>query len=759
MSLYFKWQMRERAMASSGSSSHGALPRPEGAPAPRDQELSSSAPNPARARPAGRPCARLGAPLVLAAVALWLGCGETPPGAFGGLDTPVSLAMHPASGNLFIASQGRNDLKVYNVPSGQFLVGPAALFPLSIPTVRSPILAAAGERFVFVVSGASAEIGFVDTVRPPGALGPRSVDGPDGFPLTLAVDTVPTAGLALSSPFGYADDGDLSDHLLLAGLSPEGEGGSLLLARPPHLVEGADEALPAVVAQVALPGIAPKGVAVEPGAALLEVESQATTDCRNVAIADARLAPGHTPGVWFSTLRIEADGAASLVPPEEGRRIELKIPVTLADGSLEERTAGARAVAFAPAVQSPGLDEAVEADPCALRSGRLFVVLDLDYCAGAASCPNVAVYDLGGEGELGTLATDATTGGPAAYVLPGAQLDVVAMEGPFTIPDAFNPSELDPTTGEAAPAEDVSVLVLFSSSDGALTYMAGGFGSALSGPDERDEPDPVYLLSSTRAGPGLSVPLRRIDAHAAAGAAAPSIEVPQGARPRSERWIAGFEAPLPGMDAVGTRDTLRGDELSLSENAGTSFLTPVEVRASSDPLRADRLVPKALGGISCDGYPIRSVSEDGRSIQVERAAAGMSNPAGCDAPHLSMAILPPKAEPWILEGDVTGFVGRAANDPGAVLQVFAGDRLLFTFETPGGELERGAIWQWTMTSGFRFLRADPEGAGLMAASLATLQLESEERPNWRVFVAYSGADLLMQLNPLLPEFRRLRFLQ
>ena len=116
--------------------------------------------------------------------------------------------------------------------------------------MQTPIAVAAARRFVFVVSGASAEVGFVDTEVPPGGFGPRSVDGPDGFPLTLAIDAVPTAAVALTAAHGFADDGALADHLIVAGLSPDGDGGKLTLVRPPHAAVAGAEPLPSVAAEL-----------------------------------------------------------------------------------------------------------------------------------------------------------------------------------------------------------------------------------------------------------------------------------------------------------------------------------------------------------------------------------------------------------------------------------------------------------------------------------------------------------------------------
>ncbi len=699
--------------------------------------------------------------LVAVAVALSVtACGEQTLSAFGNLDTPISLAIHETTSDLFIASHGSNDLRVYNVKKADFLVAPARLFPLSIPTVRSPIAVAAAEHFVFVVSGATAEVGFVTLDVPPGAFGPRSVDGPDGFPITQAIDAVPTAAVAFAAAFGFAEaeGGALADHLILAGLSPDGDGGKLVVVRPPHLAPGESgvEPLPSIVTELELPGVFPAGLAIDPTGLVVEGEEEPippAIDCRTVAIADSRIAEGHRPGVILTKARVSPDGAFSFDGP--GETVEIRVPVMLPSGALEDRLAGARAVAFAPAPVTPALVEAVAADPCATRSGRLFVVLDPAYCVGALSCPNVAVLDLADEAPFGVLATDSTTGGPAAFQLPGAQLGLVAVTGPFTITGAFNPGVVD-ENGRALQAEGIPELTLFTSSDGALTYLAGGFGTFLEAPGVRADPDPVFLLSSRSMGPSSDVNVSRTDSRQrGVENVQPAVTVPAGARPRSEFWTAGFEIPLPGLEDVGSNGALAARSLRLPADASITFLEPVPVQASTDPLLADRAIPATFGDLVCDGFPIVSVSPDGRSIEVNLAAPGFVNPEGCSAGQLHVGIFPPKGMPWTLAGSVTGFVGRIPNETSRDFDVFAGSDLLFRFTTPDDPLPRGATFAWSTSSGFDFFRVDPGFFGLMPASVVSFGSASSTR----VFVAYSGANSLLRLNPVRTSRDELGILQ
>ena len=122
--------------------------------------------------------------------ALLAACGETSLAAFGQLRSPVALAVHGPTDQVFIASLGGDELRVFDGRRRRFLEAPAALFPLSIPTVANPTALAAADRFVFVLSGPDAALAFVDTRLQPGAVGPRSVDV-GGFPLTLPLEMVP----------------------------------------------------------------------------------------------------------------------------------------------------------------------------------------------------------------------------------------------------------------------------------------------------------------------------------------------------------------------------------------------------------------------------------------------------------------------------------------------------------------------------------------------------------------------------------------
>jgi len=675
-------------------------------------------------------------------------CAEQALAPFGNLDTPVSLAVHEPSGQLFIALQGTNDLRVFATRSDDFLVGPAELFPLSIPTVRTPIAVAAAERFAFVVSGASAEIGFVDTQVPSGAFGPRSVDGPDGFPVTLAVDSVPTAAVAFSAAFGFADEGALADHLLVAGLSPDGDGGKLTIVRPPHVTGASTEALPSMAGELLLPGAFPADVALDAGRA---DPTAAVADCRAVAVADANAATG---GVILSRVRVQPDGSVSLDAPAAADRVELPMPVTMPDGSVEIRRAGARAVAFGPAPDVPGIEAALAADPCAFRAGRLFVVLDPAYCGDAETCPNVAVLDLDGAPAL---AVDATTGGPAAYKVPAAALGLVALQGPFDLTDAFDPSRVE--DGIAAKAVALPELTLVTSSDGAVTYLAGGLGPFLLADGSRAAPDPVFLVSSSKAGPSAGRVERTGVRLAPDEVLPPVVSVPPGARPRSETWSAGFETPLPGFGSVGTVSSLQGDTLPFPAGSAGTFLSPVPILASADPLLADRVVPlPPEADVVCDGFPVASVAADGRSLTVARQAPGFDNPAPCELGDATIAILPPKGLPWTLTGSTTGFVGRAGVDP---VGVFSGGTLLFRFAAPAGDVPRGATFGWQTNQGFGFFRADPRTMGLMPASIVPVLARGTpgDDPAWRVYVAYSGADTVMRLNPQTPTFGDLTFLQ
>lgn len=695
-----------------------------------------------------------GRTFALAALVAAAGCGDSELAPFGRLETPVALAFHEPSGNLFIASLAGDELKVLDVSAERFLAAPAALFPLSIPTVGSPTDLAAGERFVFVLSTAEAEVGFVDTQVPAGAVGPRSVDGPDGFPVTYPLGMVPTTMASFAAAYGFAEGGTLGDHALVAGIT---DGGGLLVAvRPPAVDDAGEETGPTAAGLLALPELFPTTLALDPlpapGAELVGSGGAPVEDCRVLAIGDGRDDPTHVPAIWFTRVHVGTDGAFSIDPLDEALRVEVRVPLRLADGTIEERVAPIRDLAFAPAPVSDGLLTAVAADPCALRSGRLFAVLDPSYCSGAVDCPEAAVIDLSGEaGEFGTIAIDAETGEPALYDLPSAPLDVVALAGPLDLPNAFDPASL--VVDENAPLDAAPLVALFTTSEGSIYYVDGGLGSYLEAPGVRAPADAVFRVDSQEEPPGLETPVVRTDSGRRIVAAPLPTVSTEGAEPRDERWSAGFEIPIPGFSEIGAQDA--GDQIPLPAGSQADILL-----ASSDPETADRVVPRTSLDVFCEGYPIVAVAEDGSSVTVDRGA--LENPEGCEVEGLPLAILPPIANPWVLVGEgSSGFVGRAAAEPTPLPEgeqqpttaVFAGDRLQFLF-TPSAELvERGASFGWRTTDGFGFYSADPGVVGQLPVSVEPVLVRrptASAGPGWRVFVAYSGTSTVLEIDPTRP---------
>lgn len=673
---------------------------------------------------------------LLPVLLVWTACGETLLPPFGDLATPVAVAVHQQSKQAFIASQGGDELRVFDLQKKQFLIAPAISFPLSIPTVPTPRLLAAGERFVFVVSGADGSVGFVDTEVPPGAFGPRSVNDEAGAPVVARPPLLPTAAVAMAVPLpGEAGAGD---HLIVAGLDPSGEGGRLSVVRPPLAGEA-----PRVVGDLALPGLHPVGLALERGEVVAPGQGP---DCRHLAIADSNQEAGHVPGIWLTQVEVGVDGAVAVRPLDPAEKIEVEVEVTLADGSTEVRTAPVRTVAFAPVPRDVHLDEAVEGDPCVQRSGRLFAILAPTYCEGAITCPNFAAIDLPSK----ELARDGVRGAPAVYQLPAVPLEMVSLEGPILVrgnPDERRPAPTteivagDPPTLQSVPAGLVDGLTLVTSSDGGVTYVAGGFGPRLLGPSStrRRGSDPVFLLDADPALPGLEGAIRRIDRR---GQSLPRLDFPVAAQPKSEQWTAGFEIPLPGFEAVGVVEALQGATFVLPQ--GKSALGPVPLLASADPFLADRLVPQAPGA-RCEGFPLVSIGGDGRTLTVDRAAPGFVNDEACLAGSRPVSILPPVALPWTLAGSTSGFVGRLPADPDRSTSVAEGSRLLFLFQPPQEAVERGATFTWNTTSGFAFFRQQRDDL-LLPASIASLQRETPSRN--LVVVAYSGSNAIAVYDPV-----------
>ncbi len=648
------------------------------------------------------------------AALLAAGCGDTTLPPFGQLRQPDALAFQASTGLLFIASAGGDELRVFDASERQFLRGPATVFPLSVPTVRRPTAIAAGERWLFTLSAVDAELGFVDGLVPEGALGPQALNGVDGYPITLPLPAPATALAAL--------DGAI-DHALVAGL--DGADGALWLVRAP-----AEDALPTLLASVPLPGV-PGAIAVEPSAgALLGADGAPIVDCRTVAVAEQMGVEGAAPAIRFFTLRLEASGVATLEPSPLGA-IEIAIDEARGAG-VSRRVAGVRRLAFAPSPEAPGREAAIAADPCAVRSGRLFVLLDGAACPGADSCADLTAIDL----PSGTPAVDPASGGPALYDLPGAALELVALAGPFELPGAYD-SSTEARLGR------IGSLVLTASSDGNLYYVDGGFGTPLLGPGARGPSDRVLLVDAEPGGPAISG-LTRLDSQAAgAEEGAPLLELPPGARPLDERLVATFEGALPGRTKVGRVADLAFEDglASLAAPDATPFDEGVAVRAG------DRLVP-VIEDVACAGFVIDSVAPDGRSLVVTEAAQATP----CTAPELPLAILPPIETPWVLTGSVSGFVGLLPASGGPTLEIRANDELLYTFRDAGGLLPRGASFAWITSDGFRLYGTNPGVAAQLPTGIAAALASPPAAlvaPRWQVFVSYGGADAVIELDPEL----------
>lgn len=697
--------------------------------------------------------------ILLAAVAFLLGCGEKTLAPFGQLRSPVALALHEPSNNLYIASLAGDDLRVFNARSEKFLTAPVALFPLSIPTVRNPSALAAAERFVFVLSTAGAQVGFVDTEIQAGAAGPRSVNGPSGLPIVLPLDMVPSSITAFSSPWAWSPDGSLADHALVAGADGAAGGGILLALRPPVVEGGEVVDLPSPEALIELPGIFPTAIALAPrGVPVTELVGPGGTpvaDCRTLAIADGRPEEeGHVPAIWLTDVRVGTDGRLTLSELDPTRKIEIRVPVEVGGGVVEERVAPIRALAFAPFPVTDSLLAAVAEDPCAETSGRIFAALDTSYCEGAATCPDLAVIDLTGDpAEPGRLAVDRTTGQPALYDFPGAPLEVVALAGPFRLPRAFDPL-LVTATGLSQPLESAAVLAMIASSDGNLYYLDGGFGSYLVSAGRRAEPEAVFPVDANQAGPGLAAAVARTDLPGRAGAGQlPTVVVEPTDRPTNEVWTAGFEIPLPGFAAVSTVGAVSGGD-TLALPAGDQFVGGA-ITASTNPLEADRVVPRFLGEAICEGWPIVEVAADGSFVRFDRAA--LRNDPDCERQELPLDILPSIAAPWTLSGSVSGFVGRIAAgtvDDRPTVQVFSGTRRLFLFTPAAADVPRGSTFSFQTTDGFAFYAFRPEILGLLPASVQPFLVSPPKAgrdPSWRVFIAYSGSDSLVAADPVVPQ--------
>jgi len=694
---------------------------------------------------------------LLLAGALLAGCGETSLASFGQLRNPVALAVHEPTANVFIASLGGDELRVFNARSESFLLAPAALFPLSIPTVRNPTALAAADRYVFVLSGPDAALAFVDTEVPAGAVGPRSVDVA-GFPVTLPLDLLPSDLVAFSASWAWGPDGLLADHALVAGLDESGEGGALIAVRPP-VVEGTEIVeLPLPEAVLELPGIYPAAVAIDPSGASLAglrgPDGTPVVDCRPIAIADGRYAPeaGHAPAVWLTSVRVQPDGSLSIDPLDPAARVEIRAEVVLADGSVEERIAPVRDVAFAPAPLTDQALAALAADPCAPRSGRLYAALDPAFCLGTRACPDVAVIDLAGPGGPG-LAADAS-GLPALYDLPATILRVDALAGPFDLPGAFVPHAVG-ADGENLPVDALPALGLLASSNGSLYYLGGGLGPYLVGPapDVRAASAPAFLVDGESTPPGLVGELIRTDLGPAAPAAVPEVTVPPDASPRDASWLLAHLEPLPGLEEVGRVSAIDANGI-LRAPAAIDFLAPVAVLADADPRKADRLVPVGFDVTSCEGFPIVEVEADFLRVDLE---APLQNDEGCFEPGLALRILPPLDSPWWVTSSATGFAGRlqgatAGDRPAS--RVFAGDELQFVFTPPAEAPPAGATFEFATTDGFVFYRAAPGDFAELPASVAPVLLAGPRAgrdPDWRVYVAYSGTDSLAVLRPAAPD--------
>lgn len=694
--------------------------------------------------------------ILLAAAAFLLGCGEAALAPFGQLRSPVALALHEPSDSLYIASLAGDDLRVFNARSETFLTAPVALFPLSIPTVRNPSNLAAADRFVFVLSTAGAQVGFVDTVVAEGAAGPRSVNDPLGLPIVLPLDMVPSAMTAFAAAWPWSPDG-LADHALVAGLDGDADGGVLLALRPPVIEGGELVGLPSPEATIELPGIYPTALALAPqGVPVTEVigpDGAPVVDCRTLAIADGRPEEeGHVPGIWLTDVKVGLDGRLTIDELSPGRRIEIRVPVQLAGGVIEERVAPVRALAFAPFPVTDSLLAATAANPCAVRSGRLFAALDTSYCGGAIDCPDVAVIDLSDDPEApGQLAVDKITGGPALFDFPGAPLEIVALTGPFRLPRAFDPATFD-EQGRGVALDSVPVLTMVASSDGNLYYLDGGFGSYLVADGRRAVPEPAFPIDANQAGPALSAGVTRADLPGrVAPGLTPTVAVDPTDRPFNETWTTGFEIPLPGFEGITTTGALGGtDVLSLPD--GTRWVGGA-LQASPNPTEADRLVPRLEGEGICEGFPIVEVTED--SVRFDRGA--LRNDPPCLEGNLPVDILPSIAVPWTLSGTVSGFVGRVpAGAPGdrPTVEVFSGNRRLFTFTPPEEDVPRGASFTFQTTDGFAFYSFQPEVLGLLPAAVQPFLVSpprASRDPSWRVYVAYSGSDSLVAVDPRVPR--------
>ncbi|WP_373047930.1 hypothetical protein [Vulgatibacter sp.] len=701
------------------------------------------------------------APLLLCPVLL-AGCGETSVAPFGQLRSPVALAVHRPTSQVFIASLGGDELRVFDAREQAFLTAPVALFPLSVPTVRNPTALSAADRFVFVLSGPDAELGFVDTEVPAGAAGPRSVDVA-GFPLTLPLDTVPADVEAFAAAWPWGPDAVLADHAIVAGLDADGEGGVLVAVRPPVVADATEVLeLPQPEAVLELPGIYPAAIALDPTpaavAGLRGADGAPVEDCRPMAIADGRFAPGtdHTPGIWLTSVRVQPDGVLSIDPLDESRFVAIEVAVRLPDGAEELRVAPVRDLAFVPAPLTDSALAALAVDPCAARSGRIYAVLDPVYCAGAVECPDVAVVDVAGT-DAPRLAPDALEAGPALYDLPATMLAVTAVSGPFDLPQAFIPGRFT-DAGVNEPLDASAALGLFASSNGSVYYVDGGLGPYLvgPGPEDRAPVGPAFPVDAEQAGPGISLPLVRTDAGLRGSAASdPALAVPPGARPRDERWTLAYLAALPGLGNLGRTADITEDG-RVPAPPGTNFLAPVAARASSDPRLADRVAPLTFTNAVCEGFPVTEVASDGSFLRVDLAST-LQNDEGCFETTLPLRLLPPIEEPWWVSGATVGFVGRlagASEEAQPTSLVFVGDSFQFAFTAPAETPPERATYGFSTTDGLRFYGANPGEFGELPAAMASfLRAGPRENadPDWRIFVAYSGTDTLASLRPAAPD--------
>ena len=658
--------------------------------------------------------------------------------------------MHEGTGLVFIASEGSDELRVFDADARQFLRAPAVLFPLSVPTVPRPTALGAGARYVFVLSGIGAEVGFVDASLPEGAIGPLGIDGADGFPLTQPLSSTPTALAAVRAAHELAPG--LEDLALVAGIA--GDGGELVAVLPPHPDEQGVLSSPSIAARLPLDGY-PVALALDPpgrgAAGLVDGAGRPLADCRTVAIADIEDDPasGAEPQVRFATLRIEPDGSFELGPSPLAP-ITVRVPTVSPAGVVGERAAPVRGLAFAPAPGAGDVDRALAADPCALRSGRLFAVLDGAACAGEASCADLVAIDL----PSGTYAEDPYFGGPAIYDLPGAALDALALAGPLVPPGGYDPAT-DTGTGR------VGSLLLVTSSDGGIYYLDGGFGTPLVGPSHADRgpTDGTSLVDAEASGPSAGEVVRLDTTATDAAEAVPTVDVPEGAAPRDETWYAGYETPLPGLEQVGVLGGVVFAEgegvLALPSSDERSFQAPIEVLAAGGGLGGDRLVPLPEG-VDCPGYEIVAVAGDGRSITV----ADAPQPEPCLEPENPLAVLPPAARPWVLFGTVSGFAGRLAGPDGAGdgrALVYGGDQLLFAF-TPRAAvervLERGASYSFGTSDGLTLYASYPGSFAQLPTAIAARLTDVAAAlvaPRYQVFVTYSGADTMVELDPELPN--------